>query len=259
MFQAIFGPAIAIMSRLRFALKIGLVGALFLALIAGLGISINGKLSAEIQTAETERLGAPLVSPALRLALAVQTHRGRSALAASGDRAAKEKLPELASGVDEKLNGLSLANKQYGAPIGLSDALEPLMKQWLEIQSNNAQYTADESFKKHTMLVKAILDYMTLAADKSGLTLDPEMDTFYLMDFGDLPYSRRDREYGAAQGRRLRYSQAAGRHDRGENRLGRFPKVLRKGFRGAAGKFRQSFGRKQHVDGRIRRKEQRGS
>ncbi len=182
MFQAIFGPAMAIMSRLRFAFKIGLVGALFLALIAGLGIFINGKLSAEIQTAEAERLGAPLVSPALRLALAVQTHRGRSALAASGDRAAKEKLPELASGVDERLNGLSLANKQYGASIGLSDALEPLVKQWLEIKSNNSQYTADESFKKHTELVKTILDYMTLAADKSGLTLDPEMDTFYLMD-----------------------------------------------------------------------------
>ena len=182
MLLVMFSPAMAIMSRLRFALKIGLVGALFLALIAGLSIFINGKLSAEIQTAETERLGVPLMAPALRLALAVQTHRGRSALASSGDQAAKEKLPELASSVDEKLNGLSLANKQFGASIGISDALEPIMKQWLDMKSNNSRYTADERFKKQSMLVKAILDYMTLAADKAGLTLDTDFATFYLTD-----------------------------------------------------------------------------
>jgi methyl-accepting chemotaxis protein len=182
MFQVMFSPAVAIMSRLRFALKIGLVGALFLALIAGLSIFINGKLSSEIQAIETERLGVPLMAPALRLALAVQTHRGRSALASSGDHAAKVKLPELASSVDEKLNGLILANKQFGASIEISDTLEPIIKQWFDIKSNNSRYTADEIFKKHSVLVKAILDYMTLAADKSGLTLDPYLDTFYLMD-----------------------------------------------------------------------------
>jgi methyl-accepting chemotaxis protein len=182
MFQVMFSPVMAIMSRLRFALKIGLVGILFLALIAGLSIFINGKLTAEIQTAERERLGAPLMAPALRLALAVQTHRGRSALAASGDQAAKEKLPELANGVDEKLNLLSLANKQIGALIEISDALDPIMKQWLDIKSNASHYTAEEIFKKQSLLVKAILSYMTLVADKSGLTLDPELDTFYLMD-----------------------------------------------------------------------------
>jgi methyl-accepting chemotaxis protein len=172
----------AIMSRLRFGLKIGLVGALFLALIAGLSIFIDGKLGAEIRAAETERMGVPLVAPALRMALAVQVHRGRSALAISGDREAKEKLPELDGVVDDKLNGLNLANKEYGASIGLSDLLDSVTRQWLEIKSNNSQYTVDESFKKHTALVKTILDCVDRTADKSGLTLDPDLDTFYLMD-----------------------------------------------------------------------------
>lgn len=129
MLQAIFSPAMSIMSRLRFSLKLGLIGALFLALIGGLSIFIDGKLSTEIQTAETERLGVPLMAPARLLVLAVQTHRARGALALSGDQAAKEKLPEIARGVDEKLNTLSLANKQFGKSIGIADALESVRKQ----------------------------------------------------------------------------------------------------------------------------------
>ncbi len=182
MIQIIFGPAMAVMSRLRFALKLVLVGAMFLALVAGLSIFINGKLTTEIQTAETERLGIPMMAPARQLLLAVQTHRARGALALSGDQAAKEKLPEIASGVDEKLSSLNAVNKQFGASVGLADALEPLNKQWAEIKSNFSQLSPEDNFKKHGALIKDVLRYMTVVADKSGLTLDPDVEAFYLMD-----------------------------------------------------------------------------
>ncbi len=109
----------AIMSRLRFVLKIGLVGILFLALVAELSLFINGKLTTEIQTAETERLGIPMLAPARQLMVAVQTHRARGALALSGDQAAREKLPEIESGVDEKLSSLSASTSNSARPSGL--------------------------------------------------------------------------------------------------------------------------------------------
>ena len=182
MFQIIFGPAMAIMSRLRFVLKIGLVGALFLALVAGLSIFINGKLSTEIQTAEMERLGIPMMAPARHLLLAIQTHRARGALALNGDQAAKDKLPEIERGVDEKLSALNSVNAQFGASIGLADALEPVSKKWAEIRSNFSQYSPEDNFSKHGALIKDLLHYMTAVADKSGLTTDSDVDAFYLMD-----------------------------------------------------------------------------
>ena len=45
MLHAFFGPAMAIMSRLRFGLKLGLIGILFLAPIAALVYFLNGKLN----------------------------------------------------------------------------------------------------------------------------------------------------------------------------------------------------------------------
>ena len=58
MLNKFFAPAMAIMSRLRFALKLGLVGLLFLAPLVVLVVYLYGKLDAEIRSTETERLGA---------------------------------------------------------------------------------------------------------------------------------------------------------------------------------------------------------
>ena len=58
MFNIIFGPAMGIMSRLRFGLKLGLIGLLFLAPLAVLVVYLYGKLDAEIRSTEMERLGA---------------------------------------------------------------------------------------------------------------------------------------------------------------------------------------------------------
>ena len=50
MFNIIFGPAMTIMSRLRFGLKIGLIGLLFLTPLTALLVYLYGKLHAEIST-----------------------------------------------------------------------------------------------------------------------------------------------------------------------------------------------------------------
>ena len=59
MFNVIFGPAMALMSRLRFALKLGLVGILFLMPLSGLVYYLYGKLHSDIHFAENEREGVP--------------------------------------------------------------------------------------------------------------------------------------------------------------------------------------------------------
>jgi methyl-accepting chemotaxis protein len=40
----------------------------------------------------------------------------------------------------------------------------------------------EESLREHNKIVGNVLKYMELTSDKSGLTLDPDMDSFYLKD-----------------------------------------------------------------------------
>ena len=57
MLQGIFAPATYLMSRLKFALKLGLIGSLFLIPLGTIVYFLNGKISADIAIAETERQG----------------------------------------------------------------------------------------------------------------------------------------------------------------------------------------------------------
>ena len=75
MLEIIFGPAMAIMSRLRFALKLGLVGILFLVPLSGLVYYLYERLHADIQFATIEREGVQQILPGRFLVQAIQAHR----------------------------------------------------------------------------------------------------------------------------------------------------------------------------------------
>ena len=180
MLHTILRPAMALMGRLRFALKLGLIGVLFMMPLSGLVYYLYGKLHADIESAENERLGLQEIVPARYLAQVLQAHRGASQIALGGDAVAKEKLAGLTSAVDVKL--AALETKTSGTSLGTADAVSDLKKQWLDLKEKNLRLNPEESLQEHNRLVRNVLRYMELASDKSGLTLDPDMDSFYLMD-----------------------------------------------------------------------------
>ncbi len=182
MLHAIFGPAMEIMSRLRFALKLGLIGALFMVPLVALVLLLYGNITTDIAFVQTERLGVQQIIPARFLVQSIQEHRGMSQIVLGGDAEAKEKLAVIASKIDRRLKTLSEISEKAGAVLGTSEAFSKLEKQWLELKANNIQYSAQESFERHNKLVDSILDYITFISDKSNLTLDPDMDSYYVMD-----------------------------------------------------------------------------
>jgi methyl-accepting chemotaxis protein len=89
MLDALLAPAMGLMSRLRFGLKIGLIGLLFLAPLMALLMFLYGRLNAEILLSETERLGVPQIVAARQAVQALQLHRGATVGAMQGDQAPK--------------------------------------------------------------------------------------------------------------------------------------------------------------------------
>jgi methyl-accepting chemotaxis protein len=182
MLHAIFYPAKLIMSRLRFALKLGLIGVLFLTPIAALTTLLNSKISDDIAFAKAERLGVEQIVPARHLVQAVQDHRGASQLALSGDPAGSDKAAAVAATVNARLEALAAVNRTVGAELGTTELFADIEKQWRDLSANNSTYSANQSFEAHSKLIEDIFSYMLATADKSKLTLDPDMDSFYLMD-----------------------------------------------------------------------------
>jgi methyl-accepting chemotaxis protein len=60
--------------------------------------------------------------------------------------------------------------------------VEALRQDWDDVQAKAVTIGAEESFRLHTAYIERVRDFITSIADRTNATLDPELETFYLMD-----------------------------------------------------------------------------
>ncbi len=182
MLQPIFYPAMTIMSRLRFSVKLGLIGVLFLVPLAGMTYFLYEQITKDIKFALVERLGVRELIPPRQLLQIMQIHRRISQLMEAGDREAGARLAAITAKADAAFNRLGDISGSGDAPIKMIKEFVRLGNSWKEIKDNIYSYTAEESLAKHNRLINDITMFLQTTADKSNLSFDPEMDSYYLVD-----------------------------------------------------------------------------
>ncbi len=173
-------PGLAVMQRLPFGKKLLLMG-LVLALPLGwlMGYAVLN-LNSRLAGTQAERLGSDVVAATLAAGVLTQTHRGQLnlALAQAPDMAA----PLQATRADLKAAVDALDSRIAAAPaLELQTAWAPLRSDLLKLSEGRHPADATASFELHTRQVSALSALATLSAERSGLLLDPEANTFYLM------------------------------------------------------------------------------
>jgi methyl-accepting chemotaxis protein len=178
MLHTLFAPAIAVISRLRFAFKLSLIGALFLAPIVALVYFLNDKIGTDVSFAKAERTGVQQITPARQLAQAIQGYRRTSQLMQEGEATAQDALGRIAASVDAKLEELKKLNAASNGSQRAKAILEQMLSGWKDVRKSPAQ-TA-ETREKATVVLDRIVDYMSVTADDTNLSLDPNFDSYYL-------------------------------------------------------------------------------
>ena len=177
--KALFAPAIALMSRLRYRNKFLLLGAAVGVVIVVLLYTVFVNLSRDIKVAEDELAGLQMLKPMNRMVQFMQQHRGLSSGVLNGNeamkdkRAAKEK--ELADAV--MATDAALSGKLRDLP-----AWKAIRDDWEAIRKDGLSWTPPDNIKRHTQMIDKALVFMVDVADETQLTLDPEMNTYYFMD-----------------------------------------------------------------------------
>jgi len=173
MHSKVFQPAMLLMSRLRFALKLGLIGALFMVPLFAVVYFLDEKIASDAGVAKTERMGIEQIEPARQLLEAVQAHRRESQLSLAGDDRAEGKLAGLAATADNKIEELrKLASKSLVSLAEEGDLAE-IAQVWNAIKKASGQ-SPQESFAKHTALLEKIFECISKVSGKSNLLLEPE-------------------------------------------------------------------------------------
>ncbi|MFC5303028.1 methyl-accepting chemotaxis protein [Azospira restricta] len=177
--QALFAPAIAIMNRLRYTQKFGAMGVLMLVAIAVLILNLYSALDANIKASRAELRGIAVIKPMQRVLQYMQQHRGMSQGVIAGNEAMKEKRAGKEKEVSEALQATEAA---LLPELAAGKEWKAITGEWTQIKADGLNWTGVESFSRHTALIDSTLMFMIGAADSYSLTVDPDVDSYYLID-----------------------------------------------------------------------------
>jgi methyl-accepting chemotaxis protein len=176
------GPAIALLNRFNFSGKFAITAAVItVPIVYLLYISVPPLLNT-YQTAHQEAKGIHYIQNIQPVLLAAQQHRGLSAAWHTGDAAAEPKVKKVAVDVEQALQTLNTLAQSAGKPFKDAPLLKAITEKWAPLANEASGTPPAQSFSAHTSLVNDILDMSTHVAANSGLTLDPEVDSYYLQE-----------------------------------------------------------------------------
>ena len=164
----LFSPAVGLLGRLRYAYKILVVPAVLLLLLGFVAKAYVDLQRSQVAFSAKERVGVAYLVPLLDLTARVVTARH---LAVAGG--------EPAAGVQDAVARVDAATGRYGAELDTVDGWEQAK------QALTRAGTADgpqAAFDAYNTAVADLLALIVKTSDESNLTLDPDLDTYYLMD-----------------------------------------------------------------------------
>lgn len=174
-----FSPAEAVFDRLRYPYKFALISLIFALPIAFLGYAAFVAYQQQLALADNELQGVSLLRKIRPLVEDVAKHRGMTNAWLNGNAEFKARRDAQALEVDKDFKAL-IDETALLERFGLVDSAQQLVSDWQQVKS--LEGPAATNFSRHTDLLSAIININLLAADSSSLTLDPILETYYLMD-----------------------------------------------------------------------------
>ncbi|MDT3736036.1 MAG: methyl-accepting chemotaxis protein [Denitratisoma sp.] len=178
--NALFLPAVALMNRLRYPYKFGLIGSVALLAIAYLLVITAFHLRASLSQSERELSGAEAIKPMLGLIQLVQQHRGMANGVLAGNAQMKDKVAAKATEISQAFAGADAAMLRHGDIVGQQEAWQRLKDEWTALAKEWAEMTGPASFSAHTSVVQGVMQIVTGIGESSGLVMDPDLDSYYL-------------------------------------------------------------------------------
>jgi len=184
--MTLFNPAIAIMNRLKYPQKFFLISLLFvlpLALVMNLLLS---ELNSRVEFTQKEIYGIAYLRPLnqlwqyipkRQLVLQRQFYENSQNVGQFSQQRWQELL-DLQNKIDRGFSSLSDVDRQLDAIFQTSEKLKDLKIRWQGLRDGQDFL----ELSSHDLLIDQVDRLRSYAVDVSNLILDPDLDTYYLMD-----------------------------------------------------------------------------
>jgi methyl-accepting chemotaxis protein len=186
-------PGVRLFRAIAFRAKAAWVSLAFvIPLLVMLGFLGSGARE-QMETARSERAGITYVRPVLDLVRLAQARRQAATARAS-------ELGEHQAKVKATFDKVMAMHAALGKDFEEAHEFEVLQKAHDALIQSPVEATPDDTFKAHTDYVAAAMDLLSQIADGSQLSLDPDLDTYHMMNLailrGPLQYENTSRLLG---------------------------------------------------------------
>jgi methyl-accepting chemotaxis protein len=173
---------INVFNKLKIWQKLAVTSLIFIAVSVAALTNLILASSEEVSFSRKEQHGLEYLVKLRDVIQNIPQHRGLAAGFLSGKKEFRDRLRIKGAEVDEDLAAVQKIDDMYGEELNSTADLKQIINTWNSLKSENMQLTVSESISRHSALMETINKFIVSIADASNLTLDPQLDSFYLMD-----------------------------------------------------------------------------
>ena len=166
-------PGVRLFRSINFPLKAAWISVMFLIPLSTMMWFLWSAANEQIVTARSELQGLDYVNRVTDLISAAQEQR-RAAIAKAAD------LADTQSKVAAAFSQVQAVEKELGKAFSSSAGFAAMEKAYRALPAASAN--PDETYAQYTAFIDANLDLLSRVADGSQLSLDPELETYHLMN-----------------------------------------------------------------------------
>ncbi len=171
------------MKNLKVWQKLALMGTVFMLPFA----VVTGKMASSVNTlgvefARQEIRGLNYYTPALILLRDLQQHRGMAAALSSGDGAFQERVARKGADIENDIKTVSDVDRRLDSALHTTRKWTALSVACRALLNEDVNLSRDDTFERHTKVIEEVIALIAEVGDASNLTLDPDIDSYYLMN-----------------------------------------------------------------------------
>ncbi len=193
-------PVTALMNQFSCGKKMLIIS---LAFIVPLMITFYMLLSeqlAVINFVEKEQRGLEYIIPLRQLVHHLPEHRGMTNRLLAGDIGVKTQVLAKRRQIAEDIERVDEVDQRLGEEFGVKGKWNAIKNNWQRLQEEAFVGPRKQVFDRHSQLIADILSLMNDVGDNSNLSLDPELDSYYLVQSVVLSIPRVVEYLGQARG-----------------------------------------------------------
>ncbi|AXE29026.1 hypothetical protein DK842_03320 [Chromobacterium phragmitis] len=174
-------PIVRLMQRLSYPQRFAVIGVLFAAALLYLVYGLFRSNQDNIESTAKEKVGVVYMQPLTAMLAQAQQSQETAVRASLGDAQAKNDLPAATQQLQAKWQALQAANDQVGPQLASDAAWKDAAAAWDKLKATQAAQPS-QWIAAYGGFSDKLNNLIGVISDNSNLTLDPDIDTYYLMD-----------------------------------------------------------------------------